>query len=66
MTVTGHADMFQTISPKAQEIERQIQRVWAPTASIRTRPEKDAPALLSRLEEITVERGIPFRSRSGR
>jgi Putative Actinobacterial Holin-X, holin superfamily III len=53
-TVTGHGDMFQTISPKAQEIERQIQRVWA---GYRVDPDshESAPALLSRLDEITVE-----------
>src|SRR5262249_14550812 len=27
--VTGHSDMFQTSSPEAQELERQVQRVWA-------------------------------------
>src|SRR5262249_42155595 len=27
--LTGHPDMFQTASSEAQEIERQIQRVWS-------------------------------------
>jgi hypothetical protein len=46
--------MFQTISPRAQEIERQIQRVWA---AYRVNPEahENAPALLARLDEITLE-----------
>jgi Putative Actinobacterial Holin-X, holin superfamily III len=52
--VTGQPDMFQTLSPRAQEIERQIQRVWA---AYRVNPDahENAPALLSRLEEITRE-----------
>ena len=52
--VTGYPDMFQTISPRAQEIERQIQRVWA---AYRVNPEahENAPALLARLDEITLE-----------
>jgi hypothetical protein len=52
--VTGWPDMFQTVSSKAQEIERQIQRVWA---AYRLNPDahENAPALLARLEAITLE-----------
>jgi len=52
--VSGHADMFQTTSSKAQEIERQIQRVWA---AYRIDPDshENAPVLLSRLDEMTLE-----------
>jgi Putative Actinobacterial Holin-X, holin superfamily III len=60
--VTGHPDMFQTITPSAQEIERQVQRVWA---AYRVNPDahENAPALLSRLDEITRETAqypLPF------
>ena len=52
--VSGHADMFQTTSSKAQEIEHQIQRVWA---AYRVDPDshENAPPLLSRLDEMTRE-----------
>jgi hypothetical protein len=52
--VTGYPDMFQTLSPSAQELERQIQRVWV---AYRVNPEahENAPALLARLDEITLE-----------
>jgi hypothetical protein len=52
--VSGHADMFQTISSQAQAIERQIQRVWA---GYRLDPDshENAPALLSRLDQIALE-----------
>jgi hypothetical protein len=52
--VSGHADMFQTTSSRAQEIERQIQRVWA---AYRIDPDshENAPLLLSRLDEMTRE-----------
>ena len=52
--VSGHADMFQTTSSKAQELERQIQRVWA---AYRVDPDshENAPPLLSRLDEMTRE-----------
>jgi hypothetical protein len=60
--VTGHSDMFQTITPNAQEIERQVQRVWA---AYRMNPDahENAPALLARLDEITREMArypLPF------
>jgi hypothetical protein len=46
--------MFQTTSSRAQEIERQIQRVWA---AYRIDPDshENAPLLLSRLDEMTRE-----------
>src|SRR5262245_53840072 len=52
--LTGHPDMFQTASSEAQEIERQIQRVWSayqldPPAHANTLP------LQSRFEEIAAE-----------
>ena len=52
--LTGEPDMFQTVTPRAQEIERQVQRVWA---AYRVNPEahENAPALLARLDEITLE-----------
>ena len=52
--VTGHPDMFQTSSPDAQDLERQIQRVWA---ALRREPEAhvEAAPLLSRLEDIAAE-----------
>jgi hypothetical protein len=51
---TGHPDMFQTASPDAQDIERQIQRVWS---AYRLNPEahENALPLLSRLDEIASE-----------
>ena len=60
--LTGHPDMFQTVSPDAQEIERQIQRVWDvyrlnPDAHVKARP------LLSRFDDLAVEiaqRRLPF------
>jgi hypothetical protein len=50
-TVTGEPDMFQAVSAEAQDLERQIQRVWAllrlyPEAHVEARP------LLSRVEDI--------------
>jgi hypothetical protein len=52
--LTGHPDMFQTASSEAQEIERQIQRVWS---AYRLNPQahQNAPSLLSRFEEIATE-----------
>src|SRR5262249_36111326 len=52
--LTGHPDMFQTASSQAQEIERQIQRVWS---AYRLNPSAHANALplLSRFEEIATE-----------
>jgi Putative Actinobacterial Holin-X, holin superfamily III len=52
--LTGHPDMFQTVSPDAQEIERQIQRVWS---AYRLAPSAHANAapLLSRFDEIALE-----------
>jgi uncharacterized membrane protein YqjE len=54
--------MFQTVSAEAQDLERQIQRVWA---AYRREPEahRDAWALRSRVAAITVEmawRPLPF------
>jgi Protein of unknown function (DUF1469). len=61
-SVTGHPDMFQTTSPGAQDLERQIQRVWTtlrldPAAHAESRP------LLGRLDEIAAELSrlpVPF------
>src|SRR4030095_5655965 len=52
--LTGHSDMFQTVSSDAQEIERQIQRVWA---AYRLNPSahENASMLLSRVDEIARE-----------
>ncbi|HKQ62418.1 MAG TPA: phage holin family protein [Candidatus Polarisedimenticolaceae bacterium] len=52
--LTGHPDMFQTVASDAQEIERQIQRVWS---TYRLNPEAHAKAgpLLSRFDEIAIE-----------
>ncbi len=52
--LTGHSDMFQTAASEAQEIERQIQRVWS---AYRLDPQAHANALplLSRFEEIAAE-----------
>jgi hypothetical protein len=60
--VTGHPDMFQTFSAEAQELERQIQRVWA---ALRRHPEAHAQArpLLSRLDDIAAQMArlpLPF------
>ena len=54
--LTGHPDMFQTATADAQEIERQIQRVWSiyrldPVAHANAAP------LLSRFDEIVTEIG---------
>ena len=50
--LTGHPDMFQTATADAQEIERQIQRVWS---AYRLDPVAHANAspLLSRYEIVT-------------
>ncbi|HKZ08819.1 MAG TPA: phage holin family protein [Methylomirabilota bacterium] len=61
-TVTGEPDMFQAVSAEAQDLERQIQRVWAllrlyPEAHVEARP------LLSRLDDIAASLGrlpLPF------
>ena len=52
--LTGHADMLQTVSAEAQDIERQIQRVWT---VYRENPEahRNAWALSSRLSDIAAE-----------
>jgi hypothetical protein len=52
--LTGHPNMFQTVSSQAQEIERQIQRVWS---VYRLNPQAHANALplLSRFDEIATE-----------
>ncbi len=52
--VTGHPDMFQTSSPGAQDLERQIQRVWA---ALRREPEAhvEAAPLLSRVDDIAAQ-----------
>jgi uncharacterized membrane protein YqjE len=52
--LTGHPDMFQTAAADAQEIERQIQRVWS---AYRLDPVAHANAspLLSRFDEIVTE-----------
>jgi len=60
--LTGHPDMFQTVSSEAQELERQIQRVWS---AYRLNPEahENAGPLLSRFDEIATEvarRPLPF------
>jgi Putative Actinobacterial Holin-X, holin superfamily III len=60
--VTGHPDMFQTVSPGAQDLERQIQRVWT---ALRRHPEAhvEARPLLSRLDEIAAQMArlpLPF------
>ena len=60
--VTGHPDMFQTFSPGAQDLERQIQRVWT---ALRRHPEAHAQAapLLSRLDDIAAQMArapLPF------
>ena len=52
--LTGRLDMFQTSTAEAQDLERQIQRVWA---AYRREPEahRDAWALRSRLKAMTAE-----------
>jgi len=44
--LTGHPDMFQTVSSQAQEIERQIQRVWS-VYRLNPQAHENAPPLLS-------------------
>src|SRR5438132_3697139 len=61
--LTGHPDMFQTVSSEAQELERQIQRVWS---GYRLNPQshENAGPLLSRVDEIATEvagRPLPLR-----
>ena len=60
--VTGHPDMFQTFAPGAQDLERQIQRVWA---ALRREPEAhvEAASLLSRVDDIAAQMArepLPF------
>lgn len=60
--LSGRSDMFQTVTAEAQDLERQIQRVWA---AYRREPvaHRNAWALRSRLEAITAEMGerpLPF------
>ena len=52
--LTGHPDMFQTASSDAQEIERQIQRVWAAYRLNPSAHENTSP-LLTRIDEIAIE-----------
>jgi uncharacterized membrane protein YqjE len=52
--LTGHPDMFQTVSSQAQEIERQIQRVWS-VYRLNPQAHENAPPLLSRFDEIATE-----------
>jgi Putative Actinobacterial Holin-X, holin superfamily III len=60
--VTGRPDMFQTFSPGAQDLERQIQRVWS---VLRRHPEAHVQAgpLLSRVDDIAAKMArtpLPF------
>jgi uncharacterized membrane protein YqjE len=60
--LTGQPDMLQTTAVEAQEIERQIQRVWS---VFRENPgaHRNAGPLLSRLNEIAADvsrRALPF------
>ena len=60
--LTGQPDMLQTTAVEAQEIERQIQRVWT---VFRENPgaHRNARPLLSRLNEIAADlsrRALPF------
>jgi uncharacterized membrane protein YqjE len=60
--LSGRADMFQSVTAEAQDLERQIQRVWA---AYRREPaaHRNAWALRSRLEAITAEMAqqpLPF------
>jgi hypothetical protein len=60
--LTGQPDMFQTIAPAAQEIERQIQRVWS-VVRLNPSAHENASSLLARLDEITLEMArqpLPF------
>ena len=60
--LTGHPDMFQTASPDAQELERQIQRVWA-VYRLNPHAHENAGPLLSRFDDIATEiarRPLPF------
>jgi hypothetical protein len=52
--LTGHPDMFQSVSSDAQEIERQIQRVWSAYRRDPSAHENAAP-LLWRFDEIALE-----------
>ena len=52
--LTGHPDMFQTVSSDAQELERQIQRVWS-TYRLNPEAHENAGPLLSRVDEIATE-----------
>jgi len=54
--LTGYPDMFQTVSSQAQEIERQIQRVWS-AYRLNPRAHENAMPLLSRFDEIATEIG---------
>ena len=54
--LTGHPDMFQTAAADAQEIERQIQRVWS-TYRLDPVAHANASPLLSRFDEIVTEIG---------
>jgi hypothetical protein len=60
--LTGQPDMLQTTSVEAQDIERQIQRVWS---VFRQNPDahRNARPLISRLNEIAADvsrRALPF------
>jgi hypothetical protein len=60
--LTGQPDMLQTTSAEAQDIERQIQRVWS---VFRQNPDahRNARPLISRLNDIAAEisrRALPF------
>jgi uncharacterized membrane protein YqjE len=60
--ISGHPDMFQTTSPGAQDLERQIQRVWA-TFRVEPSAHTEARPLLHRLDEIAAEMArlpLPF------
>jgi hypothetical protein len=52
--LTGQPDIFQTIAPAAQEIERQIQSVWS-VGRLNPSAHENASSLLVRLDEITLE-----------
>src|SRR5207249_3570952 len=60
--LTGHPDMFQTVSSEAQELERQIQRVWS-AFRLNPKAHQNARPLLSRFDDIATEvarRPLPF------
>jgi hypothetical protein len=60
--LTGQPDIFQTIAPAAQEIERQIQSVWS-VVRLNPSAHENASSLLVRLDEITLEmarQALPF------